>query len=298
MTEAVIASKFKVNFIDLIRPRAPYGYDLEKAIAVYQWMVKTAQNPKYGPDDGWRGSYAVALLNRNVGARRVCEVDPFSRNWEEELWGAFRYALLDDCTSGQVEQWRVDHGISINQSRVISAPYYAGKLPMIDWGSPGRYSGLKGMINRLFTLEGRRLKDSHNSSHLQARTIVRVLWQTMPQHSLILKYGYGDEWSSSWEISIRSQEGELLPDWLYRAWHEANALVTEEDREPAPPKRYAWKRLSDGYIARELVSASKEALFERSGFDALEVDKPIKGFIAVEIDDRFQEIPAPTGQPS
>lgn len=299
MTEAVIATKFKVKFIDLVRPRAKHNYDLERAIAIFRWMAETAQNPKYGPGDGWGGSDAVALLNRNLGVRRVSSIDPFSRNWEAELWTTFHYALLEDCVSDRVSQWRQDHGIGIDQSRMILSPHYAGVWPeyLVNRGCPGRYSGMKGMINRLFTLEGRRFKDSHNSSHLEARTIVRVVWETMPNHSLRLEYGYGDEWSSSWCKFIPAQPEEMLPDWLYRAWHEANALLTEEDREPPPPKRYTWKRVSDGYINRHSVASSKEELFERSGFGAVEVDKPIKGFIAVEVDNGFREIPPPKQAP-
>ena len=47
-------------------------------------------------------------------------------------------------------------------------------------------------------------------------------------------------------------------------------------------KQYAWKRLSDGAIVQASYP-SKDELFEAAGFGAVDVDKPIKGYVAVEV---------------
>jgi len=49
---------------------------------------------------------------------------------------------------------------------------------------------------------------------------------------------------------------------------------------------YAWKRLSDGEIAQgaQHRAATPEELFERAGFGAVDVDKPLKGWLAVEVE--------------
>jgi len=46
---------------------------------------------------------------------------------------------------------------------------------------------------------------------------------------------------------------------------------------------YGWKRLSDGAIVQSHIASSKDLLFEITGFGAVDVDKPVKGFLAVEV---------------
>lgn len=47
--------------------------------------------------------------------------------------------------------------------------------------------------------------------------------------------------------------------------------------------RFAWKRLSDGQIHQGATAATADDLFEAAGFGAVDVDKPIKGFLAVPV---------------
>ncbi len=66
---------------------------------------------------------------------------------------------------------------------------------------------------------------------------------------------------------------------------------------------FAWKRLSDGAILQESSAPTPEDLFEFAGFGAVDVDKPIKGFLAVaveEVDGALREMPstAQAGDPS
>lgn len=46
---------------------------------------------------------------------------------------------------------------------------------------------------------------------------------------------------------------------------------------------FAWKRLSDGVICQTATATSAEALFEASGFGAVNTDQPIKGMLAVRV---------------
>jgi hypothetical protein len=46
---------------------------------------------------------------------------------------------------------------------------------------------------------------------------------------------------------------------------------------------YAWKRLSDGEIVQTHTGPTPDVLFEQSGFGAVHVDKPIKGYLAVRV---------------
>lgn len=59
-----------------------------------------------------------------------------------------------------------------------------------------------------------------------------------------------------------------------------------EGPRPAPGELFGWKRLSDGEIAQEILAPSREHLFEASGFGAVRVDEPLKGFIAVQVEFR------------
>ena len=47
---------------------------------------------------------------------------------------------------------------------------------------------------------------------------------------------------------------------------------------------FTWKRIDDGVLAQEPRhrADSAEELFEQAGFGAVDVDKPLKGWIAVE----------------
>lgn len=59
---------------------------------------------------------------------------------------------------------------------------------------------------------------------------------------------------------------------------------------------YAWKRLDDGHVSQDVTAESAEDLFENAGFGAVDVDKPIKGFLAVKVTGRpgawVEDLPA------
>lgn len=46
---------------------------------------------------------------------------------------------------------------------------------------------------------------------------------------------------------------------------------------------YGWKRLTSGAIVQSHIASSKDLLFEITGFGAVNVDMPLKGFLAVEV---------------
>jgi hypothetical protein len=48
--------------------------------------------------------------------------------------------------------------------------------------------------------------------------------------------------------------------------------------------KYAWKNLKSGEIIQSPTANSPEMLFEMQGFGAINVDKPIKGYLAVRVE--------------
>lgn len=46
---------------------------------------------------------------------------------------------------------------------------------------------------------------------------------------------------------------------------------------------FAWKSVKTGELSLDVFANSKERLFEVSGFGAVNVDEPIKGFLAVQV---------------
>lgn len=46
---------------------------------------------------------------------------------------------------------------------------------------------------------------------------------------------------------------------------------------------FAWKRLTDGEIVQTVSANTKDELFEACGFGAVQIDDPIKGFLAVKV---------------
>lgn len=49
------------------------------------------------------------------------------------------------------------------------------------------------------------------------------------------------------------------------------------------PCHYGWKRIDDGFICQWPVANTKEALFEATGFGAVRVDEPVRGFLGVPV---------------
>lgn len=47
---------------------------------------------------------------------------------------------------------------------------------------------------------------------------------------------------------------------------------------------YGWKNIASGEVSQGHVAATADVLFENAGFGAVDVDKPIKGFLAVEVE--------------
>jgi len=49
---------------------------------------------------------------------------------------------------------------------------------------------------------------------------------------------------------------------------------------------FAWKRIADGEIIPGHTAPTRDALFEAAGFGAVDTDKPLKGFLAVPVEER------------
>lgn len=47
-------------------------------------------------------------------------------------------------------------------------------------------------------------------------------------------------------------------------------------------RKFAW-RGPDGRICQTHIATTKDNLFEMTGFGAVDVDKPLKGFLAVQV---------------
>lgn len=48
-------------------------------------------------------------------------------------------------------------------------------------------------------------------------------------------------------------------------------------------KHFAWKHIESGIIVQSPILPTKDDLFEYSGFGAVDVDEPLKGYLAVEV---------------
>lgn len=49
---------------------------------------------------------------------------------------------------------------------------------------------------------------------------------------------------------------------------------------------YGWKRMSDGGIVQGYTADTPDKLFEAAGFGAVDMDKPVKGYLAVKVERR------------
>ncbi|MCL4296198.1 MAG: hypothetical protein KJ077_10740 [Anaerolineae bacterium] len=198
--------RFKINFIDLVRPET-YNFwsflDVEKTFLVYQWMASTAS--------GYDGAFE--LLSGQPTCGGFTRPNGFGANWKESLAVRLQYVLLSGLAKSGAEKWRQKNGISIQNSKIITATYYGPTPPA--WLSN---ITLERYLDSFFLHHGRRLARQLNPFHPEAREVYGLKLHLLPGFQFVLKYGYpneknGSEWT--FELTLQ-QKGEPFLDFLKR----------------------------------------------------------------------------------
>lgn len=87
--------------------------------------------------------------------------------------------------------------------------------------------------------------------------------------------------AKGWIEAVR-EPGKSVADGMFRLTAVGRKRVGLPEL-PGGGRLFAWKRLADGTVSAERTADSKEALFESCGFGAVDMDRPVKGFLAVEV---------------
>lgn len=212
-----LMKKFKINFIDLVRPET-FSYfgmlDTEKAMLVYQWMV--AQSERY--------TGVLEMLSDKPTCVNLMSVESFGLDWKKDLAKRYQCVFLSNIVTPGAQAWRTEHEVDLNSSRMIHVPYYGPERP--EWlGNVTTERFLTDLLSTTGTLI-----HQYNPYHPQARAVKAVRLQVRPEFRLILRYGYPDEkhWSY-WSYILATQDkGEPFLDFLKRG---QEILVSE--LEPA-----------------------------------------------------------------
>lgn len=194
--------KFKIDFIDLVRPET-YSYfgllDAEKVLLTYQWMVSTANR-------SYEGVYE--LLTGQPTCRGWREVEPLGKNWKSELATRFRYIFLSGLAQPGAIQWRTVNQIDLATSKVIHARYCGSdsRPYFVELGDFIR------LLDRIFQAKGTLVRQL-NPFHEKAREVKRVQLEIRPEFRFILKYGFPDgQYGAEWTHVLATQEkNETLP---------------------------------------------------------------------------------------
>lgn len=213
-----LMKKFKINFIDLVRPETFYYFgllDTEKTLLVYQWMASTAK----------KHTGVLEMLSGKPTCIGFMTVESFGANWKRSLAERFQCIFLSNIVTPGAQEWRVEHGINLNNSRMIHAPCYSSDRP--EWlGNVTTERFLTDLLNTTGTLI-----HQYNPYHPQARAVKALRLQVRPEFRLILRYGYPDEkYGSYWSYILATQDqGEPFLDFLKRAQE-----ILKQELEPYP----------------------------------------------------------------
>ncbi|MFH1211120.1 MAG: hypothetical protein V1645_04370 [archaeon] len=193
--------------MDLVRPEtlSPYMSWIgpQEAFGVFQWMVKEGE--------GVKGVYEA--LSGQPTCVNFSRVNPFSSNWRKETVERFRCLLLSNYCSNKTEEWKMENGISITESKIIHFPHYTPETYV--WMSN---SDLEKLIDDTFKVKDKVTVKKYNECHPRAVCAYNLRLRVEPtMFSLDLVYGYTRDRSSAWDKRFASKEGEPFLDFMERA---------------------------------------------------------------------------------
>lgn len=211
-------TKAKIRFIEFLRPDCywPSPYNLEQALHVFQWMVRTGAEYRQYPQSGvWE---LLSFQPTCIGFFNVKPITGIA-----DLKKRFHYALLSRYASTAAEEWRKDYGINTGGERLIYFSHYRPYGGGVLLGESTSEYNIEKRFESFLNTTGR-LKVSLNECHKKARQIKGIdLAVDEDGFKFILHFGYNE--SGGWEYQLaRTRKGESFLDTFSRAIKELNAL--------------------------------------------------------------------------
>jgi len=205
-------SKFKVKWLDMLSPEYwNYyygGFNPEKVLLTYQWLISKVPVKA----DGY--GHEFALLSGEPTLHGLRHVKPLTGSWTDELEYRFRVIILSKLVSKSTAKWRESIGIDVHSSRMVMMPY----------SNIGDIFSMGKQITKLLSRKSSErkkvwLRDSHNPYHPDARLVVNVKLNLLPELDISVNYGNDDKCSSSWTVTptCTQKKGELIPAFFNRA---------------------------------------------------------------------------------
>lgn len=202
---------------DLVRPDAHhFGFPdvggLQIALEFFRWCVLWGDQVH-----GLR-----ELLSMQPTCRGFWWVHGFTGyHWTRDLRDRFQYLLLYDPVFPEIAAWKAVHGLEIGRKKTLPLGHYD---PPVRMGN----ASLEDVLTCLLTLRGDALAVSHNSHHLEAKTVHGVSLHAGERGWYFkLGYGYPLPDSSSWYLYVHSEPGERLADFVVRAFQEIQTWLVE-----------------------------------------------------------------------
>jgi hypothetical protein len=222
-----IQSRFKVSFIELVRPGSfPYPYTLEQAFQVLRWMATTGA--EYRADTRWGDQGVFEVLNMKPSCRGFSSVAPITSL--NDLRQRFHYAILSKSENPIVDKWRRDHDILPDGKATIPYPVHK------DWGVRKPFKCQDDLKKALTEL----LEPPREQRHKMAVALNFVHgMETAIYHDVqigvgrngfafILRYGnegrheFGSQWD---EVIASTRENETFIETAVRAYANYHGLV-------------------------------------------------------------------------
>jgi hypothetical protein len=228
MTETKdIQSRFKVSFIEFIRPDSwPYPYSIEQAFQVLRWMTATGVN--YRAETRWGDQGVFEVLSKSPSCRGFPGVSPITSL--EDLQQRFHYAILSRSQQPIVEKWRRDHDILPDGKATIPYPIHK------DWGVRPPFKNQVELKNALTELleppknQKVQMAVALNSVHGKETATYHDVQIKIKSTGFVFILRYGDEarhaFGSRWDEVIASTRGnETFIETAVRAYTNYHGLV-------------------------------------------------------------------------
>ena len=190
---------------------------VQAAFGIYSLIIN-----KLRPLFDGKSSHIPPFLSAHPGVLGR-EIDPFSQDWENELWLRFHYILLSEDMDPKVREILDQDSISLDRMRFLTIPRYVRHERWV-----GRIYEIRmiHLLDELFKFKGQTLNRSLNGYWPEAREIEQICLHVRGLGAYAVQMYYripGD--SSHWDYWIGSKRGEMFYDFTLRAFNQLDSMV-------------------------------------------------------------------------
>lgn len=222
-----IQSRFKVSFIELVRPGSwPYPYTIEQAFQVLRWMATTGLD--YRSETRWGDQGVFEVLSMKPSCRGFSGVYPITSL--ADLRQRFHYAILSRSENPIVDKWRGDYDILPDGKATIPYPIQR------EWGMEKPFKNQDELKKALTELmeppkdQKVQMAVALNSVHGKETAIYHDVQIKVGRNGFAFILRYGDEarhaFGSRWDKVIASTRGsETFIETAVRAYTNYQGLV-------------------------------------------------------------------------